>query len=279
MRIKCWGSRGSISVSGKEFVSYGGDTTCIEIIADSGDVVVVDAGTGIRRLGNDLRRRQVNALTLLFTHSHWDHIQGLPFFCPMFTPGVTIRVQDRPIDGKSIRQIMESVMTSPFFPIQLKDMEATLDFEKGLDSRFTIGSMAVETIPTSHSKDTLGYRFVEDGKSFVFLTDNELGYDHPQSLGFDAYADFCKKVDVLFHDAEYTHVEYEDRVGWGHSSVSDVMELARRADVGLLGLIHLNQDRSDDEMDDIVDQCNRQFKAQGCRTQCVGVSHAFEIEI
>ncbi|MCG8567529.1 MAG: MBL fold metallo-hydrolase [Desulfobacterales bacterium] len=279
MFIKCWGSRGSISVSGKEYVSYGGDTTCIEVRAQSGDIVIVDAGTGIRRLGNSLLEQREKEYHLLFTHAHWDHIQGIAFFKPLFYSDVTIKIQDRMIGGLSTRDILDRVMKPPFFPIQLKDTKADIHFDKGLNQSFTIGSLSIETIPTSHSVDTLGYRFTENGKTFVFLTDNELGFDHPQSLGFDAYVDFARGADILFHDAEYTHREYEERTGWGHSSVADVMALARKADVGLLGLIHLNQDRRDDEMDQIVDQCNQQMATLGCRTQCAGIPADFEINL
>lgn len=279
MLIRCWGSRGSIPVSGKEFVSYGGDTTCIEIVADSGDIVIVDAGTGIRNLGKSLVERQKKELTLLLTHSHWDHIQGICFFRPMLYDDVTIRIQDRKIVGFTTRQIIERVMSQPFFPIQLSDMRASIVFDQGLNGRFNIGSMTVDTIVTSHSQDTLGYRFTENGKTFVFLTDNELGFKHPQGLAPDAYVDFCRDADILFHDAEYTPDEYQERTGWGHSSVTQVLDLACRAGVKFLGLTHLNQDRHDDEMDAIVDQCNREMAKRGCGCTCAGIACRFEVEL
>lgn len=142
----------------------------------------------------------------------------------------------------------------------MDELKADITFDNRLNDKFNIGSIAIETIPISHSGGGLGYKFIEDGKSFVFLTDNELGFDHPASMGFDSYVDFCKDVDLLFHDGEYTSNEYKRKIGWGHSSISHVMDLALKAKVKKLGLFHLNQDRTDDQMDIIVSKCLADLK-------------------
>ncbi|WDP92705.1 MAG: MBL fold metallo-hydrolase [Desulfobacter sp.] len=279
MRIKCWGSRGSISVSGSQYNRYGGDTTCFEIQSESGEIIIVDAGTGIRRLGKSLVRRKVKESHLLLTHTHWDHIIGIPFFHPMLCKDCRIIVQDRTFDGLNTRAVFGEVMKHPFFPVGLKDYRADIRFDPSLNGRFSIGPITVESIPTSHSKDSLGYKFTENGKTFVFLTDNELGFAHAQSRSLDDYIDFCRDADVLYHDTEYRDEEYDGKKGWGHSSVSQVLDLALRANVGQLGLIHFNQDRIDVQVDEMVEQCRRFFKDKNKPTRCFGVSCDFEISL
>jgi len=277
MRIKCWGSRGSVSVSGPQYIRYGGDTTCFEIQADSGEVVIVDAGTGIRRLGKRLVQRKIKTCYLLLTHTHWDHVIGLPFFHPLLYSDTTVHIQDRTFDGLTTSQIIDRILCMPFFPVGLEDYNADIRFDSSLNNRFSIGSLDIETIPTSHSRDSMGYRFTENGKTFVFLTDNELGYAHSQSRRVEAYIEFSKDADVLFHDAEYTDDEYPDKTGWGHSCLSDVLDLSARAAVGQLGLIHINQDRTDDQVDAMVGQCRRFFNENHLPTSCYAVSADFEI--
>jgi phosphoribosyl 1,2-cyclic phosphodiesterase len=261
MDIKCWGSRGSVPVSGPAYLRYGGDTTCIEITAKTGETLIIDAGTGLRRLGNSLMDRDIHQYYLLLTHAHWDHIMGIAFFRPLQFRKARLIIQDRLFSGVGTRDVLHEVMKSPFFPISLNDLKARLDFVKYPEPSFSIGSIRVEAIPTSHNNGGMGYRFLEDGKTFVFLTDNELGFDHPESRGFDAYLDFSRNADLLFHDGEYTQDEYSRKKGWGHSSITDVLNLARRAGVKQLGLFHLNQDRTDDDMDKMVKDCRADLKA------------------
>ncbi len=284
MFIKCWGSRGSISVSGQEYVRYGGDTTCIEIQAKTGELVIIDAGTGIRRLGNSLLSRNISDYTLLLTHTHWDHILGIAFFKPLLYRKTRIVFQDRKFGNFDTKGVLKEVLKPPFFPVQLKDLHADIKFDTSLTGSFNIGSLAVDTIPTSHTEGSLGYKFTEDGKSFVFLTDNELGFSHPQGQPVADYIQFVANADLLFHDAEYTKNEYVRKTGWGHSSIPDVMDLASKAGVKRLGLIHLNQDRTDDEMDAIIVDCTRVLKtrAQANNTQaidCFAVSCNYEITL
>jgi ribonuclease BN (tRNA processing enzyme) len=276
MIIKCWGSRGSIPVSGRKYVTYGGDTTCLEITAGSGETVIVDAGTGIRRLGNFFLKNDITRYYMLITHTHWDHLLGFPFFRPLLYSRNQLIVQDRKFAGFSSRQVIERVMSQPFFPVDMSEFNADISFDASLNGRFNIGSLEIDTIPTSHSSGSIGYKFMEDGKTFVFLTDNELGFSHPQSRGFDGYRRFAQGADILFHDAEYTEDEYQHRIGWGHSSVPHALELALKAQVGQLGLIHLSQDRSDREMDDMVREGTLFLTSCNSKTKCCGVTCDFE---
>ncbi|MBC2703899.1 MBL fold metallo-hydrolase [Desulfobacula sp.] len=272
MDIKCWGSRGSISVSGKQYLKYGGDTTCIEVTAKSGETIIVDAGTGIRHIGNSFIESNIPRYYLLFTHVHWDHILGFVFFKPLFFNKVKIMIQDRKFSGICTRDVLNEVMKPPFFPIGLKDLKADIKFEKALNNTFSVGSIRIETIPLSHSGDGLGYKFIEDDKSFVFLTDNELGFDHSEGMGFDAYLNFSRNADLLFHDGEYTEEEYKRKKGWGHSSIQDVLNLAVRANVKKLGLFHLNQYRTDDQMDKIINECQADLKKKNSVLDCFAAS-------
>ena len=271
MEIKCWGSRGSIAVSGKDTVKYGGDTTCIEVVAKSGETIIVDAGTGIRRLGKSCIKRKIKNYTLIFTHAHWDHILGFAFFRPLLYSWATVNIQDRKFADIRTKDVLCEVMKEPFFPIGLGGLNANITFDKGLNGKFDIGSIRVEPIPTSHPGGGFGYKFTEDGRSFVFLTDNELGFDHPGGAGFDGYVDFCREAEVLFHDGEYTEEEYRRRKMWGHSAITHVADLAVKAGVKRLGIIHLNQDRTDDQIDQMIAQCRAGLKQQNPAIDCFAV--------
>ncbi len=272
MDIKCWGSRGSIPVSGKQYVKYGGDTTCIEITAGSGETIIVDGGTGIRRLGNHLLKNKTHRYHLLFTHAHWDHILGLAFFRPLQFKKVNMLIQDRLFCNIHTRDVLSEVLKKPFFPIGVTDLKAKLDFKKELNGSFNIGSINIETIPTSHPGGGLGYKFTEKGASFVFLTDNELGFNHPGGKSFKDYLAFSKNADLLIHDAEYTPAEYAKKRFWGHSSFMDVLDLAIKANVKQLGLFHLNQERKDNQVDDMVAICRAELKKKNLSVSCSAVA-------
>ncbi|MFZ7128535.1 MAG: MBL fold metallo-hydrolase [Desulfobacterales bacterium] len=271
MQITVWGSRGSIPVSGREYLVYGGDTTCLEIRSESGEIIVVDAGTGIRRLGNTLIDEEIYTYHFLLTHGHWDHLMGLPFFKPLYLDDASIRVHRGLFLKKFVENMVTRVMTPPNFPIRYSELRAQILYEGGNQERFDIGSVTIETIPLSHPNMGSGYRFTEDGKSFVFLTDNELGYIHPGGRTMAEYIAFSEGADLLFHDGEYTPEEYEHRVLWGHSAYTETVELALRAGVKTLGLFHLNQERSDEEVDTIVNDCRQIVDQHGSSMECLAV--------
>jgi len=279
MLIKVWGSRGSIPVSGKEYLKYGGDTTCVEIRTKSGDVIVVDAGTGIRRLGTHLADEKTYNLNFIFTHAHWDHLMGFPFFKPLFFKSFSIHMHGCPYHSKFVETILSKVMAPPYFPVKYKDVTAQMTYPDACPLDFDIGSLTVVPIALSHPNGGSGYKFIEDGKSFVFLTDNELGYVHPGGLKFNDYLEFCRETDLLIHDAEYTPREYKTFVDWGHSVYTDALDLALKAGVKKLGLFHLNQERTDRQMDDIVQDCRTRIADRGSNLECVGVTCDMEFEL
>ncbi len=285
MYIRCWGSRGSVPVSGHEYIKYGGDTTCMEIRSKNNDLIIIDSGTGIRRLGEKLLKENENKITILYTHFHSDHITGFPFFKPIYKKGTTIDVLSKSFNKPSIKSIFDVVLGRPFFPVQLedKDIKSKINFKEITKQTFKLGSITVSTIPLSHPKDGgLGFRFEEDGKSFVFLTDNELGHIHPGGRPFNEYIDFCKDADFLIHDAEYEQKEYRkilktSEAHWGHSIISDVIKLAVDANVKQLGLFHINANRTDKQVDDMVNKAKESLTKKKKNIICSAVGSSFEI--
>ena len=257
MLIRCWGSRGSIAVSGFDYLKYGGDTTCIEIESDSGDHIIVDAGTGLRNLGNSIVSEGPRKIHMLLTHAHWDHLSGFPFFKPIYDEKCVIEVWGPQATQDSVRNIVGKTMEPPYFPIDLNDIHANIDFFDMEGNHLTIGSVDITAIPLNHTNQGAGYKFEEDGKSFIFLTDNELFHQHPGGPTRDEFVKFCKGSDILFHDAEYTPDEYKKTKGWGHTVYTQAIDLALEAGVKTLGLFHHNQDRTDKEVDEIERQCKR----------------------
>ncbi|GAB6095467.1 MBL fold metallo-hydrolase [Desulfatiferula olefinivorans] len=274
MHISCWGSRGSIPVSGKEFTKYGGDTTCVEIRTSSDDIIIVDAGTGIRRLGNHLVKEKRFNYNIIFTHAHWDHMIGFPAFKPLFMDNIELKVYRCPFPGKFIENMLATVMRPPNFPVRYSDVRAEIHYVDSCPATFDIGSVTVESIPLNHPDGGCGYKFTENGRSFVFLTDNELDYNHPGSVSRNDYLEFCRDADLLFHDAEYTPDEYRTKRGWGHSLYTDVLDLAMAAGVKHLGLFHINSERTDDDMDRIVDECRAIIDRNRSPLNCFATGYA-----
>ncbi|HUV49649.1 MAG TPA: MBL fold metallo-hydrolase [Anaerolineae bacterium] len=279
MLIKCWGSRGSIPVSGKGYLKYGGDTACIEIKAKSNDIIIIDAGTGIRRLGNQLMGEKNSTYNIIFTHAHWDHVMGLPFFKPLYSKSATLRMHKCPFHNKFVENILPMLMSPPNFPVKFSNLKATIYYEEACSKEFKIGSVSITPIRISHPNGGSGYKFIENNKTFVFLTDNELGFVHPGGLSYKDYLEFSSGADLLIHDAEYTPDDYENYIGWGHSEYTRVLDLAFEAGVKKLGLFHLNQERTDREMDDIVKKCNTIIAERGENLECFGVSSDMTFEL
>lgn len=279
MRIKCWGSRGSIPVSGQEYLKYGGDTTCIEIRTNCDDIVIVDAGTGIRRLGNALIDEGRFKYNFVFTHAHWDHLMGFPFFKPIFLRRTKIKMHGCPYHSKFVESVLSKVMSPPNFPVKYADITADIDYEDACPTTFQIGTLSIDPIPLSHPNGGSGYKFSEGGKSFVFLTDNELGFMHKQGLAVADYLEFSRGADLLIHDAEYTPDEYKTTRAWGHSEYTQALKLALAAGAKRLGLFHLNQDRTDKEMDHIVDLCLHKISESGQDLECFAVTSDMTFEI
>lgn len=279
MKIRFWGSRGSIPVSGPEYIRYGGDTTCVEIRTVNDEIIIIDCGTGLRRLGNLLRKEKRTEMSIVFTHAHWDHIIAFPFFTPIYNPATKINFYGCPFAQGSIRSILTQAMQAPFFPVKLDDAKAQFIFHDSCVGSFSIDSVRLDPVLLSHPNEGLGYSLIEGEKRFVFLTDNELACQHPGGLQFDDYAAFCKGADLLVHDAEFTAEEYSRIRGWGHSTYQQALELALAAGVGTLGLFHHNRDRTDDQLDLIVADCRRIIAERGSSLQVFAVTQETAIDL
>lgn len=279
MIIRCWGSRGSIPVSGLNYLKYGGDTTCMEIRTQNDEIIIIDAGSGIRRLGNRLIQENRKRCSLLFTHTHWDHILGFPFFKPIYKKGMEINISGCSFVEDSIKKMLSKAMSPPNFPVDFDDVNAQFHFQPACKSDFFIDSVSVSSIFLSHPNQGLGYKFTESGRSFVFLTDNELAHRHHGGLDFEDYLEFSTGADLLIHDAEYTEKEYPATKTWGHSLYKDALKLAMTAGVKKFGLFHHNQERFDNEVDAMVEDCRRIIKENNSDMECFAVSQEMEITI
>jgi ribonuclease BN (tRNA processing enzyme) len=271
MIIKCWGSRGSIPVSGEKHIKYGGDTTCLEIRTKSDDIIIVDAGTGIRRLGSKLIDENRYKYNLIFTHFHWDHLMGFLFFKPLYEKQAELKMYRCPFHSEFVETILSRIMTPPSFPVKYSEISAKMEYVEAFTSGFEIGSVTITPIPISHPDRGSGYKFTEDGKSFVFLTDNELGFIHPGGLSYKDYMEFSAGADLLIHDAEYIPEEYPSKIEWGHSVFTETLDLAIEAGVKQFGLFHLNQERTDQQVDEMVESCRRTIAARGHNLECFAV--------
>jgi phosphoribosyl 1,2-cyclic phosphodiesterase len=278
MKIRCWGSRGSIAVSGSEYVKYGGETTCMEIRSEQDDVIVVDAGTGIRALGNCLTQQHHTHINLLFSHVHLDHLVGLPFFSPMFNAGVSVHIRGCPFDAPSYEHLIRGMMIPPYFPVTADAFQARLTYTTIDTTPFTIGPITITPVYISHPNKGLGFKFQEGDATFVFITDNELSYIHDGGLGFEEYVSFCKGCDVLIHDAEYSKDDYNKY--FGHSQYTDTVKLAVRAGVKKLGLFHLNRENTDAHMDRMVEHARELIaKSDAPSMECVAVGTGFSLHV
>jgi phosphoribosyl 1,2-cyclic phosphodiesterase len=279
MRIRCWGSRGAIPVSGPDFIKYGGDTACVEVRSGGGDIIILDAGSGIRNLGVKLMREKSRKINILFTHLHLDHIMGFPFFGPVYSREFSISIYGCPFKISSFESALHGMMRSPYFPVDLKNLPARVRYKDIMAKSFRIGSVKVTPVYLNHPNGGLGYRLEEKGKAFVLLTDNELGYDLSGSQPFEYYVDFCKDADLLIHDAEFNREEYRKFKAWGHSAYTDAVELGIRAGVKRLGLFHINSYRTDRQVESIVRDSKRIIKKNNCGMDCFAVGNQFEITI
>jgi len=279
MIIKCWGSRGSIPVSGKQYLHYGGNTTCLEIRTNDDRILIVDAGSGIREAGNSFIANNRNEFTLLLTHAHWDHIMGFPFFKPIYSRKTILNIWGCPFAQASIKDMLSRIMEAPNFPVNFDAIHANISYQETCVEHYTLGSMTITPIALSHPNQGSGYKFEEDGKSFVFLTDNELDYQHEGGLGYQDYLEFSRGADLLFHDAEYQEEEYQKKRGWGHSIFTDALNLALDAGVKKLGLFHHSQERIDDEIDSIVNHCREAISKSGKSMECVAVGQSMEFKL
>ena len=288
MKMKFWGVRGSIPSPGKHTVRYGGNTPCIEVRLDDDELIIIDAGTGIRNFGDDLINKGESVKAhLLITHPHWDHIQGFPFFKPAFISGNELTIFGTDRAEKSLSEIISEQMNRIYFPIQLHELKAKIKFHPiREEGEMKIHGWTMKTLYLNHPGFTVSYRLEYNGKILVYMSDNE-PYDREVAAYLSNFEtvvkqkfesipgdpnqrvfDFCKGADVLIHDATYTPEEYIDRVGWGHSHYLFALRVAAEADVKQLYLFHHDPSHSDEKVDDILRKCKKEVRTRGYKFEC-----------
>jgi len=250
MRLTYWGTRGSTPSPGEHTVRYGGNTPCV-VLEHEGGRLVLDAGSGLRGLGRELvAEPNGGSVDLLLSHVHWDHIQGLPFFAPLYSESFEVRVYGPRPDSTSLEDALERQMAPPYFPLHFSGIARRLRVtEITLEAR-RIGHFQVRGVLLRHPGRTFGYqvRPAAGGPSVSYMTDNELG-----SPGdWDPLVEFLRGTDVLVHDAMFTDAEAQAREGWGHSSIDRVVDLGMAAEVGRVALFHHDPNRGDREMDRLL---------------------------
>jgi phosphoribosyl 1,2-cyclic phosphodiesterase/CheY-like chemotaxis protein len=261
--VRFWGVRGSIATPGAGTVFYGGNTTCVEVRAD-GELIVLDAGTGIRPLGLALAKEfgsQPLHLTLLLTHTHWDHIQGFPFFVPAYNPKNNVHILGYEGARQGLAATLGTQMESPYFPVGLKELPGNIQIEELREMEFTVGTIRVQAMFVNHPGICVGYRLNTSAGSVVFIPDNEpfhrmysgSGTADTKAIEFAEQQDaklveFIRDADVLILDAQYDREEYEQRIGWGHACVDDVVALATRANAKQLFLFHHDPAHDDERV-------------------------------
>jgi phosphoribosyl 1,2-cyclic phosphodiesterase len=250
VKVTLWGTRGSIAAPGAENARYGGNTSCVEVQGDDGTLVVLDAGTGIRRLGAALGRSH-RRIDLLLTHLHMDHLQGLGFFAPLFDPNVEVHVWGPATPAAPLRQRLMRYLSPPLFPVHLRDVPRLVLHDLAGGS-FTVGEFRVTADIVCHPGFTLGYRLESARGTLAYLSDHEPALaarsfpDAPEWTSGYALAEYA---DLLIHDAQYTHAEYPAHVGWGHSAISDTFAFAALARVRHLVTFHHDPAHTDAALD------------------------------
>jgi phosphoribosyl 1,2-cyclic phosphodiesterase len=270
MKVKFWGVRGSIPSPGPNTMRYGGNTTCIEIRTDNNELIIIDAGTGIFPLSQTLLAELPVTANVLITHSHWDHIQGLPFFIPNFIPGNLLRLHGAfdPVTGKGVEHIMSVQLQYSYFPVREAEMKGRIEYVTlSPEQSIQIGSATVTPYLMNHPVIDFGYRIEANGKSIFFTGDHE----PPQNIydqtddGYDEYQSFLDEkagdlrramlgVDVLIADCAYTEQEYPAKKGWGHGTFNTSIQYAKDAGAKVLFCTHHEPTRSDDALDAAFEQ-------------------------
>jgi len=281
MKVKFWGVRGSLPVPGPKTERYGGNTSCVEVRSDAGTRIIIDAGTGVRRLGKDMMREEFErgqgTAHLLISHTHWDHIQGLPFFAPLYQKGNHLYVYARRRDDVHLRAVFASQTDDPYFPIPIDETKADISFRELADSaRFEIGDVGVQCTRLNHPYVATAYRLSVDGASVAYVSDtapftdilfeNQFIARPPMAIRplpesdraklramRDGVVRLCEGADLVVYDTMFTPADYDRYPHYGHSRPRDAMDVCREAGARRLVLFHHAPERSDAEVDTILE--------------------------
>ncbi len=258
LRVKFWGVRGSIACPQASHILYGGNTSCVEVFAGE-HRTVLDAGTGIRLLGREFLRENVTQVDLLLTHTHWDHINGFPFFVPAYDPRRTLHIMAGHLKGRgSIQDVLSAQMDNPMFPVPLGAMQSSLrieDFDAG--EHFALRpEVQIKTAPLRHPNGATAYRIEHGGKSMCYVTDTE----HVPGRPDENVLGLIEGSDLVIYDCTYTEEEFPAKISWGHSTWNEGIKLCRAANVKQLAIFHHDPDHDDDFMDNIAAEAKAEWE-------------------
>lgn len=289
LRLRFWGTRGSIPSPGPTTVRYGGNTPCVEVRTATDWLVILDAGTGIRELGRSLIAESNGhgiAADIFLTHAHWDHIQGIPFFAPIFQPGNHFTIWGSKTLETSIDRVIRDQMLPVVFPVGFEQLDATIDFGEIAEGRHAGNGYDVTAFGVQHPGGALGFRFTSSStrdRSLVYISDNELNlsaaYPGRAQDWKEQLVEFVRGAKVLVHDATYTSDEYEKHRGWGHSTYEDAVSLALEAGVERLVLFHHRPERTDDEVDRCVASCRTLVASKGGSVEILAAAEGMTLSV
>ena len=277
MKVRFWGTRGSIPTPGPSTVRYGGNTACVEVRDSSGSLLILDAGTGLRELGAAMVKNGSGprpfSIDLLLSHLHWDHIQGIPFFRPAYDPKTSLRIRG-PKQARTMRELLGLGMDDPFFPVDLEELPAQIAVEEmddGSDER--VGPFRVRAASIFHPSPALAYRVEADGRSLVYATDTE----DPFSGRANPVIGLARGADTLIHDAQFLESDFKPT--WGHSTIASAIDVAAKAKVKRLVLYHHDPDRSDEALDRIAKEAQKRTDEIAKGLEVVVAREGLELEI
>lgn len=287
MRLQFWGTRGSIPKPGPATARYGGNTSCVEIRSSSGTLIIVDCGTGAHALGQSLLAGHPKGVRghILISHTHWDHIQGIPFFGPLFVPGNEWDIYGPKGLDQSLREALAGQMQYTFFPVGLEQFGATVRYHDLVEGVFQIDDVNITTRYLNHPALTLGYRLQADGATVVYSCDHE-PYSRTLAGGLgeigvhdERHAGFLRGADLVLHDAQYTTKEYEAKIGWGHSPAEYAVRIAQHAGVAKIALTHHDPTRDDKALDLLVEDLRAKLRSSGSTMEVFAAAEGQSIEV
>ncbi len=284
MIIEFWGVRGTLPVPGEKTVIYGGNTNCVSLSIAKKHFFIFDAGTGIKALSNHLLKQKHFPLSasIFISHPHYDHINGIPFFVPLYMKGNEFQFFGAPSGDMSLEKIIAGQMDSIYFPITVKEFAATISFRDLGEETFQIGDVTIQTLTLNHPGKCLGFRIEYNNKVFCYVTDHELYLEdvpYYNQFDIDRIVQFIQNADVLVMDTTYTDPEYAAKIGWGHSCVSRVAEIADKACVKLLCLYHHDPDQTDKDIEYKVQEGTDILESQKSSTRCIAPKEGEKITL
>jgi phosphoribosyl 1,2-cyclic phosphodiesterase len=284
LTLTFWGVRGTLPISRPDSQRYGGNTSCVSLDFPDGRLFVFDAGTGIKALSDALLASRRNRLDgrILISHPHWDHINALPFFAPFYAQGNQFEICGASHGDIGMRDLFSAQMDGVYFPVTVRELSASLSYRDLCEGEHEIGGVHVRTMLLSHPGNCLGYRIEVADRVVCYVTDNELYLPDSEFYSgeyVDRLADFVRAADVLITDCTYTDEEYPRKIGWGHSSVSQVTDLVARAEVKTLYLLHHDPDQSDAVVDAKLERAREQLGGRGAATAVFAPAERAQVEL